>query len=111
MKINELREDLVTRLVEYEENRDLYNFRDCYDNKDEAYQDVEKILCTRKGINNILYELNEDIEDDNLILETEMQNEELLKFQDIVKKLYDDVYEYKKMFLKEIKERESEVEY
>lgn len=89
------KEKLVNDLTEYMYNRDPYEFNDCYDTREEALKDIDRVLSTKKSINLVLYELNEDMTFSEKYLNNNKDKGECEMFKE-AKRLYDEILEYKR---------------
>ncbi len=55
------REELASLITDYMYDVDPYEFKDCYETKEDAYNDNLHILDSKNGVNQILESINEDI--------------------------------------------------
>jgi len=86
MSLDNYQSELAWKIVKYEQEFDPYEFKDCYDNEIDAYDDCKKALTTSFGIKGIIKTLSNDIEylksfknDDNFIKTAIKKASDLLK--------------------------------
>lgn len=94
-KINEKIGLVTNKLVDYMSDRDPYEFNDCYNSKEEAFNEFYSLLGTRKGINNILYEISEDLSLAEEYLKKDTDEETKIMINRAYQ-LHKDIYELKK---------------
>lgn len=70
-------DNLLCDLVEYEKEFDHYQFNDCYESDEDAYNNIRDLLTNEKGIDNyvsvIMGDLTEHIRDTNLSSSEDIQ--------------------------------------
>lgn len=95
-------EELTNDVIEYEYELRPYEMKDCYNSKEDAYEDIYKILSVKpKGI------LNEIVEEINMLLKYEDLRNNILKRQyEQGCKLFSELNEYVNYFL----EKDSDIE-
>lgn len=67
--------NLANRIVNYLRREDLYNYKDIYNQDEEAYNDIDKLLSDKDGIISIIEKLCFDIHD--FALEKDLSNLEI----------------------------------
>lgn len=101
MSMDERRKSLSNRLIEYSKDYNYYEYKDCYDTDEDAYNDYYDQLGSSKKIQNILYEIGEDFDRSDAI-NNEEQDEELEKLYQLHKDLF--------LYKKDLKKLENECE-
>lgn len=67
--------NLANRIVNYLRHEDLYDYKDVYNQDEEAYNDIDKLLSDKDGIISIIEKLCFDIHD--FALEKDLRNSEI----------------------------------
>ena len=67
--------NLANRIVNYLRHEDLYDYKDIYNQDEEAYNDIDKLLSDKDGIISIIEKLCFDIHD--FVLEKDLSNLEI----------------------------------
>lgn len=96
MSLEKKQIELAWKMVDYGKDRDLYEFKDCYNSDEEAFDNFLPLLKSKKSLNNLLHEISEDIENTEVLLENNKTDKELNIFINKAYKLHRELYEYKK---------------
>ena len=93
-----MREKLSTKVTDFYYDYDSYEFKNNYTDYNEGLEETNRMLSTRSGTKEILYDLKEinsdlDGDDDNLIKEFHDRSSKLIRELNEYERSFDDEYE------------------
>lgn len=96
MQLIKVQNTLANKLLEYEKDVNYYNYCDNYNDDKEAYDDILNTLRSSKGIDCILFSIQEDIDNFDGFFKNQPNNIYVKDMLNKSRNLFNEVKKYQK---------------